>query len=230
MHDYLTNPLDRACLLATPTLMASRFGVLPEIKESEQRFIIASDGVYIEARTPTIHARLRVSETKQPFPYGKVEETIKLYGERIPFAVIEQARKRAVESSPKEWGGSICWTPERGYWLDEPEILVQTGASLSYRNTAVDPTLVVDIHSHGLHKPFFSKTDNEDDKERGGIYVAAVIGECNSASACAVSTMKFAMRMVINGHLIKLDGDAPWETYSATIEETSGEDAAEART
>lgn len=230
MHDYLTNPLDRACLLVTPTLMAPRFGVLPEIKESEQRFIIASDGVYIEARTPTIHARLRVSETKQPFPYGKVEETIKLYGGRIPFDVIEQARKRATGSSPKEWGGSICWTPERGYWLDEPEILVQTSASLSYRNTVDDSALVVDIHSHGLHKSFFSKTDNEDDRERGGVYIAAVIGECSSASASEVATMMITMRMVINGHLIKLGGDAPWETYGANINETCGKDAAVAST
>lgn len=229
MHDYLTNQLDRACLLVTPTLMAPRFGVLPEIKEGEQRFIIASDGVYIEARTPTIHARLRVSETKHPFPYGEVAETIKFYGGRIPYAVIQKARQRAVESSPKEWGGSICWSPERGYWLDEPEILVQTGASLSYRNTVDETELVVDIHSHGLYKSFFSRTDDVDDIERGGVYVAAVIGECSSASASAVATMKIAMRMVINGHLIKLGGVAPWETVSATIDEICGEDAAEAR-
>lgn len=226
MHDYLTNPIDIACLTATPTLMAPRFGVLPEIEVGRQRFIIASDGVYIEARTPTIHARMLVSEANHPFPYGKVIQTIKLAGGAIPFDVIDSARYMAVANSPNEWGGSICWTPERGYWLEQPEILVQTGEALSYRNTVDENHLVVDVHSHGLHGAFFSGTDNTDDIQRGGVYLAAVIGSCDSENAESVSTMSLALRMVINGHLLNLFGAVPWEKVGDSIAESCGEDAA----
>jgi PRTRC genetic system protein A len=226
MLDYLTNPVDKACFSVTPTLMAPRFGTLPEIEVGQQRFIIAKGGVYIEARTPTLHARLRVSEPDQPFPYGDVDEHIRLTGGHIPFEVIDNARQMAVSNSPNEWGGSICWSPERGYWLEQPEILTQTGEMLSYRNTVDDSQLVLDIHSHGLHGAYFSGTDDADDIDRGGVYLAAVIGSCDSETATDVSTMRVALRMVINGHLIDLTRGVPWETVGDNINEPCGEDAA----
>ena len=152
-----------------------------------------------------------VSRQLHPKPF------IRLAGGPIPHEIIDQTRREAVAHMPNEWGGAICWTPERGYWLEQPEMIHQSAGRVSYRNTINEDERVIDIHSHGALPAYFSSTDDKDDREAGGVYLAAVIGKANPVDCCAVSEMNNVIRAVINGQLIGIAGESrPWEKVPAT--------------
>ena len=88
--------------------------------------------------------------------------------------VLPQAAEYADDN--REWAGWIVSTKEEGYSC-LPLDFEASAASVFIRHRPVlpeDTYLVIDVHSHGSMKAFFSSTDNVDDS--GGVRLSVVLG------------------------------------------------------
>lgn len=200
--DVVLNPRDRALFAATPMLMAPRFGLLPTLEIGQHRFVAGANGIFVQARSKALSVTFKVARTPR-LPYGELREKVELAGGRIPVSLWEKMRKKAVACAPKEWAGVVVY--ENGaYRLVEPEVESASGAHIRYRTEAYDDEAVaLDVHSHGHGEAFFSGTDDESD--RGGFYIACVLGNCRSASEITVRT-----RIAVRGIFYNVEW-TPWE-------------------
>lgn len=196
MLERLTDPRDRVLLEATPTLMQPLFGELPPVPMHRHRFVIARDGVYLQARTPGLVVCLRVSGKHVcEFPYGRLEESVVMPGGPLPADLVEALYAHAVTAAPQEWACAILYDPtERRYRLHIPETESVSQRHIRYRTTGYDAEqLVFDVHTHGDGPAFFSGTDDISDRQ-GGIYIAIVLGRCGTAN-----TLTATARIVVDG-------------------------------
>lgn len=199
--DPYTHPADRALLGATPMLMAPRFGTLAPPPPDTARFLAASNGIYIQASTQAVVATHQIAECS--LPYGSATNEVRLVGGRIPRSLLDEATTLARASLPNEWAGLILWDMSSGQyrlWTPPANQSRATPGSCHYSVDAVDPsTIVVDLHSHGRMKAFFSATDDRDDlASPTRAFISMVLGRLHfeEPSICA--------RLVINGHLIPI--------------------------
>lgn len=203
--DYLADPRDKAILSATPTLMMPLFGPLPPVDMHRQRFVIAEDGVYLQARTPALDLCIRVSTTPQPYPYGSLGEWVCLPLGPLPYALYEEMRDRAVSVCPREWAGVVTYDPAKGYILHEPSIESASASHIRYSTTEyADEYRVLDIHSHGRLDAFHSRDDDKSDRQ-GGVFLSTVLGHCDSPETVISTT-----RLVVNGRFFRVAW-SPWE-------------------
>ena len=86
---YLNDPFDKAVCGMTPTLMAPLCGKLDPPPLNGYRFVAASRGIYAEARSEAVEARILKAATQ--FPYGDVEEGIRLVHGPIPCGLLSLA-------------------------------------------------------------------------------------------------------------------------------------------
>ena len=189
---YLRNPFDKAVCGLTPLLMAPLRGTLEPPPLGGYRFVAASLGLYAEARSESVEARLLKAEAS--LPYGDVREGIRLVNGPIPAELLAFALAQSQYSSPDEWAGLIVWNGNSTrYELARPEMVSASGCHVSYRDTLPDGCgLVVDLHSHAGLNAFFSPEDDQSDSN--GIYIAGVIGRCGPGESQAL-----IFRMVIHG-------------------------------
>lgn len=200
--DPYTHPADRALLGATPMLMAPRIGTLDPPPLDTARFLAASDGIYVQARTRAITASYQIAECV--LPYGNARSEVKLAGGKIPLEILNQAIELARSSLPDEWAGLVLWDHEAHryrLWTPPHGAVRATPGSCSYQLSGVDPSsVVVDLHSHGNMKAFFSNTDDRDDRANPAqVFVSMVMGRLH------LPTPMICSRLVINGHLIPMN-------------------------
>ncbi len=206
MADTVLDPRDRALFCATPMLMAPRFGVLPELCVGEHRFVAAANGIFVQARSKALAVTLKVARAPR-LPYGELRESVELAGGRIPVSLWEAMRTKAVARAPKEWAGVVVYEGD-AYRLIEPEVESVSGAHIRYRTEEYDDEAVaLDVHSHGHGNAFFSDTDDESD--RGGFYIACVLGNCRSVTGVSVKT-----RIALRGIFYNVEW-TPWDMGAA---------------
>ncbi len=201
MLDYLIDPRDQAVLGAVPTLMQPLHGTLEPCPLFTHRFVIARDGVYLQARTPALDVCLQVAAAQCcAFPYGTLTEHCRLAGGPIPWRLFESIRRMAQAASPDEWACQILHDPDEGYRIHVPRVISCTAGHITYATDSFDPEqVVVDLHTHGEGEAFFSATDDESDRQ-GGIYIAVVLGRCGPHQH-----MTQATRLVVNGLLLNVE-------------------------
>jgi PRTRC genetic system protein A len=200
-HPYLSDPFDKAVCGNTPTLMAPIRGTLKPPEVGGYRYVAASDGLHIEARTGAVEARLPKARTR--LPYGDVKDGVRLVHGRIPFDLLYCALSQSLRDNPDEWAGLIVWNGNTArYELFNPDVVSASGSHVSYRDTLPDGCeRVVDLHSHSKYDAFFSPDDDQSDGN--GVYIAGVIGKCGS-----FGSQEMVFRMVIYGQFfpVKLSG------------------------
>jgi PRTRC genetic system protein A len=195
IQQQLSDRRDFALLGATPALMQPRFGSLAALAGGH-RYIVAQSGLYVEARTPVLHACACIAPVAEPLPYGPVETFVRLPSPEDIRPHLARAVEAAKHVSPMEWAGYITYADGSGYDLVSLPVVSRSTGHISYDRSSVDEdAVVIDIHSHGEHGAYFSEKDDEDDRIRGGIYLAVVIGHCTA-------TPEIAARLVVNGHLL----------------------------
>ena len=196
LNNYLTDRRDRIVFGETPTLMQPLHGEsLPKPETGKHRFVIASDGVYVEAINPVLEVRLPVAKSTIKLPYGQISAVgVCLVNGQIPKRILQDVCEKTFLCVPNEWAGLVVWDKIRSeYALYEPDTISFSNRHISYRNVLPDKyELVIDLHSHGNMPAFFSKTDDQSDI--GGFYIAGVVGNCDSGEPT------FATRIVVNGH------------------------------
>jgi len=205
LYDSLS-PRDAVLLATSPTLMMPRFGTLPAIGIGERRFIAGQDGWYLEARTPAVRACVLVAESPRALPYGPVTPYVELTGGLLPMSLYAQFAAAACARSPSEWACGVVYDPaQQQYRTVIPEVVSASAGHISYRSPeSWSDNLVLDIHSHGEGKAFFSATDDASDCH--GVYIATVLGKCRS-----VRTVESVSRLVIDGYTFALD----WQPFAS---------------
>ncbi|QRD62728.1 PRTRC system protein A (plasmid) [Xanthomonas citri pv. citri] len=169
------------------------------LREPGRRWVMAADGLYLEARSLAVHVMHRVGTIASA--YGDAKAFQRTINGRVPSALLDQCIALAVAAGDKEIAALIHWNPVAGtYELSTPDIISAGAAHVTYRDEAQDELLVCDFHSHGHLPGFFSSTDDASDLSRVGPYFALVAGRCQSRL-----TLEVCSRMCVSPYLVNCD-------------------------
>jgi PRTRC genetic system protein A len=180
---------DLAVQLNFPVCIAPQAASVGRPEKNGTRFILAQDGVYRELSTDWMVRTKRHSTCC--LPYGEMAESLIFRVTAPPNELWRAFVEKARNVYPNECAGWFIWNPIAKYWrLAMRQELHASPDRIDYQEPPMseDEVAVVDIHSHGQHRAYFSTMDDSDDA--GGIKIAAVIGRVNS------SQPEFGMRLV----------------------------------
>ena len=195
---------DVALQTACPVIAAPRFGILPEMPNG-QRIILAANGVFAQVKLDWLDCIERVSpQLPVPLPYGRIDERLVFSFGVLPVRLIEAFIEAGRRGLPDEVAGALIYaraTKTLRLALCEP--IEASCASINYRVPPMDAdeTLAVDLHTHGHGLPFWSATDDRDDR---GIKIAGIFGCLHQPRPSA------RFRLVINGYFRPLPH--PWQS------------------
>ena len=133
-------------------------------------YILASNGLFIEAESSIIAARIPVAECEVR-GLAPMETKVTLTYGSIPQRFWDLALDSFLAEPDKE--SYVAVTAARGYNLYVP-VQDKSGGSVAYE---VGESVVLDLHSHGFMGACFSPTDNNDEK---GLKLYGVVGKLNA--------------------------------------------------
>jgi PRTRC genetic system protein A len=175
---------DRIRQAITPTVMVPRETPLEPCRMGYTRFLMASDGLYIDARTrwASFTRNLWRSDKPVPLPYGDVTEHDGLgkvmTAHVLPImnrTMLAEAAQYAERSM--EWAGFVLWDGS-GFVPHTTDIRASHDAVGFSEKISMDipegHEIVADIHSHHRMPPIFSNDDDDSDLAR--IKIAIVLG------------------------------------------------------
>lgn len=133
-------------------------------------YILAGSGVYVQAASEHLVARVRVAEA-QVKGLEAVDEKVVLPHGFIPGFLFQLALDACIADYHREQFFAIRWRDGK-YELVQPH---QEGASASLSYNVVQDA-VLEMHSHGKMHAYFSSTDNADEQ---GFRLYGVVGKLN---------------------------------------------------
>jgi PRTRC genetic system protein A len=177
--------------------MVPKHGELELCEAGKTRLLMASDGLYLETRTPWGHLVEKLWNSPRPLPYGEVEE-VDTFEEaaREAMDAIEEMKLDAADYAERdlEWAGWVVYGP-KGFRYERVKFAATAvSARVTHPKLVNGESLAIDVHSHGTMLAGFSSTDNEDDK--GGVRICITLGEFNHDS---VGGWKASCRYVVEG-------------------------------
>lgn len=133
-------------------------------------YILAGNGLFIRAQSPVLQAMIIVApaEVRGLLP---LEEKVELRMGRIPGSIYDLALSVLCANRESELYLAVTWEGE--YSLIMPP---QLGSTAGVRYEPL-PNTVLDIHSHGTMRAFFSGTDDRDEQ---GLRLYAVVGRLDT--------------------------------------------------
>lgn len=155
-------------------------------------YIMARDGVYIQARNETLTARFRLAKADIR-GLDEIERKIELTHGRIPRHLFELGLSWML-TTPGEEKFFAIRHEDGHYRLNTPE---QEGRASSLQYTP-PRNAVVEFHSHGRLEAFFSETDDRDEQ---GFRIYGVVGRLDKERP------QLRMRVGIYGHF----GPVRWD-------------------
>lgn len=199
------NRLDAIIQGSFPTVMVPAHQELEPLKEGMTRLMMAKNGLYLEANPPWGHLIEQVWESPRELPYGIVEERDTFKEVIVNADVLEIIRDEILPAAVayalrgKEWAGWII--RQNGKFSYMPLNIAASGESVRYNTDSLDEgaCVVVDIHSHGRVKPYFSAKDDLDDA--GGVKICIVMG--NFREVYSHSPFDPQIRYAVQGFFIK---------------------------
>lgn len=194
------DPRDQVLQASAPTMMVPRFSPFEPLQTIGHRFLVAADGMWLELRRAWLYLRLPLAEqTMVAMPYGSVTPETEIVFGKVPRSLLDEFVEQAKACFPDETAAWIVWNEKTGAMRLLP--LAATSASTAHVNYECQRLeegehAVIDLHSHGKHKAFFSRMDNADD--RGDVKLAGVVGNLDQPEHT------FAFRLCALGLFIKL--------------------------
>lgn len=188
-----------------PVVPAPSVGSLVPLEPGQRRYVLARNGLYLEGCSLGIEFAFKLCDVAH-VRHGEFSEYLKLRHGPLPEDFRQALIERAVAASPTESAG-LVWVNDAGdYQLHFPEPHTASGGHITYNADEIDVQhVVVDCHSHGAGGAYFSSVDDKSDQD--GIYLAMVIGRCNSTS-----TVTTAQRVVAHGIFCEIGIDL-WEIH-----------------
>ena len=152
-------------------------------------YILAENGLLIRARNPLIQGIFCISsvEIRGLHP---IEERIELTHGKIPGYLYDLSLSILMASSDREQYLAITWENEYRLRIPGQE---RNGASVKYESV---PFSIMDIHSHGCMDPFFSSTDDRDEK---GLRLYMVVGRLDTLLP------EVELRLGVYGYFVNID-------------------------
>jgi PRTRC genetic system protein A len=204
------NTKDQLIQQRFPTIMVPRYEELSPCPLHGTRLLIAKGGLYLETAQPFGRfRRLLWDASDRDLPYGEVEEVDELaeiLTDPAAMAIFEETilpEAALCAGDQREWAGWIVWRREGGYSYT-PLDFEASLARVLIKERPVLPEgtyLVIDVHSHGVIKPFFSSTDDFDDS--GGVRVSVVLG--GYAEAEGRHNFLYKARAIVEGFFFSME-------------------------
>lgn len=173
--------MDRALFNAAPVVAVPTHSEFFPLRENGHRFLLAEDGLYLEARRPWLHFIHRLAEHKTVrIPFGAIKPKVELAFGTLGTALaqMQEFGAHAMVEAPTEAAASLIWNDETRAWaIRYPEIIgTATPDHIQYKQVDLGEreSIAMDLHSHGNSAAFFSPTDDDDD--RGAIKISGVFG------------------------------------------------------
>lgn len=204
------DPRDRILQGHTPAIMMPRYGTLAPLEKPGHRFIVAEDGVWLEAHRPWIHVRalLAPAHEEHRMPFGRIAEDLGYGGRELDakYAFTNEDMQRvcslflydARRAMPDEFAAWAVWD-ERTRRLFYRAMVAREASpgGITFNRPQLEDHehLAIDLHSHGTMEAFFSATDDADD--RGEIKLSIVAGTLDGERAT------FAKRLCVLGLFIQ---------------------------
>ena len=129
-------------------------------------YIVAGNGLFVRAKGPLVVATVLVADAEVR-GLAPLEERVVLPQGKVPRALYDLAISVVAADPMREHYLAVTW--EGAYHLRVPA-QDGTAGGVSYERL---PATVLDIHSHGTMRAFFSGTDNRDEQ---GLRLYMVIG------------------------------------------------------
>jgi PRTRC genetic system protein A len=150
-------------------------------------YILAQNGLFLEAQNPLIKARICVGEALVR-GLEPLTERVELAHGLVPNYFLALALRAMRKDPQREVYLAVTWHdgPDQ-YQIHQPT-QEQSAARVSYRPL---PNTVLDFHSHGKMPASFSHTDDQDDQ---GFRISIVIGKLDQREA------EYAMRLGVYGY------------------------------
>jgi len=197
----MMDPRDVMLQQVTPTVMVPLYGAFEPLDKPGHRFLSAGNGEWLEVRRSWLYARTRnLPPGVVAKPYGQVAGTIEWLMPAVPVELFKAFAEMARASAPKEAAAWITWNELSGEFGFKPVgVRSASVAAIHFDRPRLDEGehLVLDLHSHGTGRAFFSSTDNADD--RGEVKVSVVLGHCDR------ERMSTVIRLCLLGNYIALE-------------------------
>jgi len=133
-------------------------------------YLAAENGVFIRAGNPLLRATVLISPAEIR-GLSPLEERVELPHGKIPRYLYDLALASFIANSDREQYMAVTW--EDRYHLRLP---AQTRETSSVRYEQL-PRVILDIHSHGYMRAFFSGTDDGDEQ---GLRLYMVVGRLDT--------------------------------------------------
>lgn len=200
------NARDTILQQLTPVVSVPLFEAPPaDSRPIGHRFLVACDGLWIEGKSPWLHARALIASSAIRLPFGDLAPVLELRCGNLPKTLLNEFVAQARRASPNETASIITWHEQTGEFNLLPVARESGATHVHYERPrlAGGEYLVADLHSHGTSRAGFSMQDDLDDA--GEIKVAIVVGRCH------LPTPDVAARLCLLGHyvlLLQVEGGA----------------------
>jgi len=201
---------DQALATSVPVYPAASDGTLPDLKRGQYCYVVGANGLFAVGRGAGFMAVVPVTTDDEVYiPFGQMTPGVHYDGQPLDSELIRQAAVAARKVLDKEWSAVILTDPDTGeYRLHEGAYPYHDNGNVSVATQSYDPTgneddLVVNLHSHGRGKPYFSVVDDASDSR--GIHISVVFGYCHDWKQLTLCT-----RLSVCGHTMALAGLPQW--------------------
>ncbi len=196
---------DAVTLENFPVVVVPQSGTLGPAKRNGTRYLVAREGLYWELTTgwlravqPAVPYVTTIEKVgARPAPYGSVTASVSTHCSCPPKDLWAEFLACAREVLPNEAAALLIWNHQTDTW----RLAMRTAANASsQRIDYIEPRLdedevaVVDVHSHGEAKAFFSGLDDIDDW--GGIKIAVVFGNVHRGRPEVASRLVLMDRLI----------------------------------
>ena len=176
------NPLDLNLQRMIPVIPVPRYEPLVPLTVPGHRYLLAADGLYLEICRAWLYGVFPRGE-RIPLPYGPVAPTTQ-FGVTTPVMrqMLEAFVAKASQAGSIEtasWYSLDTSNSQIVYWPAPP--MSCSSEHIQYERPPASRTVVpmMDCHSHGLEKAYWSPIDNEDDVD--DVKIAVVVGNVDQA-------------------------------------------------
>jgi len=210
------NLIDAALQAHTPAIMVPRHEALAPLEGPGHRFLVSRSGLWVEAQRAWCRVvwPLALVDHGIALPFGDLEPRVELTFGRLPEWPIVQFIEQARKAYPLETAGVVVWSEGTNELRYEAcrAISASAGHVKSHWPTlGPGEAVVIDLHSHGALRAFFSGQDRSD--IGSDVVVAGVVGRLDQASPeIAISLFACGVEIPVtlppsqSGHGLSEDG------------------------
>ena len=185
-------------------------GSLREASDCLYTYIMAGNGIFLQAKREGLHVLIPVSNSKiaglpMLTPFVRLSSCVP---KNLLFTALELSR----QNFPNEM---LFWFNLNDRWsMDVPQQLMRRASVVPFDNLdARGTSALIDLHSHGSLSPFFSPID---DKDEQGFRIYAVIGELDRLP-------KLCVRVGVYGHYFDIPAATLFEMPDDIVDDYQDE-------